>query len=134
MSIGWKFTSNYPKWHKDYESVRQNILYGFGLKWQEISSKLITKKGIVDTGRLRASLTFSCEHKDGPPINESKESYPWDFIDYNEDKNSVIVGSNVEYAAKQELGNKKGAFVAPAILDFEKDYREVAKTIMKKGK
>lgn len=58
-----------------------------------------TGKDIVDTGRLRASISFATsEHMSNPTE---------DGVNFKSDKYSTIVGTNVEYASYVELGTKK---------------------------
>ena len=58
-----------------------------------------TGRDIVDTGRLRASISFATsEHMSNPSE---------DGINFKSDKYSTIVGTNVEYADDVELGTKK---------------------------
>lgn len=58
-----------------------------------------TGKDIVDTGRLRASISFATsEHLSNPTE---------DGVNFKSDKYSTIVGTNVEYASYVELGTSK---------------------------
>lgn len=130
MSIHVKMENNTGKYKNDWKGKKKKILYAWGLKWQEIATKLITANGIVDTGRLRASLTFITPTQVGSPKSSSSSSKARDALTGTAPKDSTIVGSNVVYAKKQELTNKKGAFIGPAILNYKKDYENVTKKIM----
>lgn len=58
-----------------------------------------TGRDIVDTGRLRASISFATsEHMSNPTE---------DGVNFKSNKYSTIVGTNVEYASYVELGTKK---------------------------
>lgn len=131
MSIGSnvniKFEDNSKFIKSEFEVKKNKILYAMGLKWLEICTKIITVNGIVDTGRLRASLSFITPIESGG--NGAIET--GDDITGRSEEGSIIVGSNVKYAAKQELTNKKGSFIKPSILDYKEDYKEIAKTILK---
>lgn len=64
----------------------------------------------VDTGRLMSSISFiTPEGKGKKPDNSptSTASKPGDEISGNSDENSVIVGSNVEYAEYVHNGTVK---------------------------
>lgn len=129
--IGVKFEDNSVKFKKDWENKRKKILWAWGLKWQELATKIITINRIVVSGRLRGSLTFITPDKVGTPISRVPENKPSDFLKGKAPENSIIVGSNVEYAAKNELENPKGSFVRPAILTYRDSYQNIAKQIMK---
>lgn len=131
MSIGSnvniKFEDNSKPIKSEYKAKKNKILYAIGLKWLEICTKIITVNGIVDTGRLRASLSFITPSESGG--NGAVEI--GDDITGRSEEGSIIVGSNVKYASKQELTNKKGSFIKPSILDYKEDYKEIAKNILK---
>lgn len=129
--IGVKFEDNSVKFKKDWENKRKKILWAWGLKWQELATKIITINRIVLTGRLRSSLTFITPDKTGSPKSRVPESKSSDFLSGSAPEDSLIVGSNVEYSARQELNNPKGAFVRPAILTYRDSYQNIAKQIMK---
>lgn len=62
----------------------------------------------VDTGRLRASISFvTPEGKGKRIIPKSVASKPGDEISGTSDENSAIVGSNVEYAEYVHNGTVK---------------------------
>lgn len=131
MSIGSnvniKFEDNSKPIKSEYKAKKNKILYAMGLKWLEICTKIITVKGIVDTGRLRASLSFITPIENGG--NGAVEV--GDDITGRSEEGSIIVGSNVRYASKQELTNKKGSFIKPSILDYKEEYKNIAKEILK---
>ena len=131
MSIGSnvniKFEDNSKPIKSEYKAKKNKILYALGLKWLEICTKIITVNGLVDTGRLRASLRFITPSESGG--NGAVEI--GDDITGRSEEGSIIVGSNVKYASKQELTNKKGSFIKPSILDYKEDYKEIAKNILK---
>lgn len=130
MSYSYKFDDNSLKFKEESKEKKKKILYAIGLKWQSICSKLITTLGIVDSGRLRGSLTFITVDKVGIPIKRVKENKESDFLNGSSGDDSVlIVGSNVVYAKKQELFNKKGAFMTPALLEYRSSYKRIAKKI-----
>lgn len=66
-----------------------------------------TGRDIVDTGRLRASVSFitqNAENSGLPPVPESQSS---DTIRGRASEGEVIIGSNVEYAAYVNTGTTK---------------------------
>ena len=65
----------------------------------------MTKDKIVDTGRLRGSISYATPYKAyNNPTIANKGS---DFITSNSEKNSVLYGSNVEYASYVETGTSR---------------------------
>lgn len=139
MSIGSnveiKFEDNSNVFKAELNRKRMKLSYAIGLKWLEICTKIITAKGIVDTGRLRASLSFITPYQSSGAnsfAGDVKGSKSTDRIRGKSGENGVIiVGSNVKYASKQELTNKKGGFLKPSITDYKEDYEEVTKAILK---
>lgn len=135
MSYNVKIENNVNRFKADYKQKKMKMTYALGLKWLEIATKLITSNGIVDTGRLRASLSFITPYKSSGEnqfATKSNESKATDRLrGKTDEKNTVIVGSNVSYAKQQELNNPKGAFIKPAVTGFRQDYENVIKAIMK---
>jgi len=76
------------------------------------AKRIITHKNIVDTGRLLGSITYAIDGKQYgfEPVKGSEHS---DQVDRNQSKKEVIIGTNVEYAAAQEFGSKKGVAARP---------------------
>ena len=102
---------------EELEKATERALYAIGVKAVEGSVDAISGKlGIeraVKTGRLRASISFITASGDMSvvPSGEQryenkavKESKDGDKLSGNADKNSVIVGSNVEYAQQVHNG------------------------------
>ena len=128
MSFSVKFENNFPKYKNEWKERKKEITYAWGLKFISLASKIITRNGIVNTGRLRASLSFITIDKSG-----SNGGGGQDVLNGSSGNESdLIVGSNVKYAAKQELENKKGPFIRPSITDYREDYKNIAKSIMNK--
>ena len=86
-----------------------------------------TGKDIVDTGRLRASISFATSEFMSNP-NE-------DGINFKTDKYTTIIGTNVEYANYVELGTSKQLarhFLLNGINDSLNETRNDIEEIMKK--
>lgn len=130
-----KFEDNSDVFKADYKRKKMKMTWALGLKWQELATKIITANRIVDTGRLRASLSFvtpyksSGENQFAPKPENAKNTDR--LRGTSGEQNIVIVGSNVEYAAKQELNNPKGSFVKPAIMNYRDAYKNLLEQIMK---
>lgn len=131
MSIGKnydiKYEDNSNQVKTDFKAKKVKITYAIGLKWLEICTKIITNKNIVDTGRLRASLSFITPTQSGD--NNPFETE--DSISGRADDDTIIVGSNVKYASKQELTNKKGSFIEPSLTGYANEYKKVTEQILK---
>ena len=65
----------------------------------------MTKDKIVDTGRLRGSISYATPNKNYS--NPTPANKGTDFITDNNEKNSVLYGSNVEYASYVETGTSR---------------------------
>jgi len=102
--------NNIPEVEKEMKKKISEILTEIGLKWQELAVKEITVRKIVDTGSLRRSMNFEVD-------NASK---------------TVIVGSPLDYATKQEFENKKGPYLKPSIINYRDSYKNIAEEILKK--
>lgn len=102
------------------EKAIQRALYNMGVKAVGGSVDAITGRYSIEpavkTGRLRASISFITASGDMSvvPSGEQryenkavKESKNGDKLSGNADKNSVIVGSNVEYAEFVHNGTSK---------------------------
>lgn len=87
-----------------------------------------TGRDIVDTGRLRASISFATSEHISNPTE--------DGVNFKSDKYSTIVGTNVEYANYVELGTKKQParhFLLNGINNSLGETRNDIEEIMKNG-
>jgi phage gpG-like protein len=105
--IKWKVEDHSNKFKSALPAKTGVILTKWGIKWQEISTGLVTKKGVVDTGLLRDTLGFKIDIA-GKKVN---------------------VGSPQPYAAKHELGThgmRARSFIVPAIREHGAAYKQIA--------
>ena len=95
------------------EEANERALYAIGIKAVEGSVDAITGKynipSAVDTGRLRASISFITETESGDSGMSVPSSAPKDKLSGKAEKNTVIVGSNVEYAEYVHNGTSRMA-------------------------
>lgn len=83
------------------------------------------------TGRLRGSITYATKKYHSPvepPFNGGKAN-PKDGITEKQvpDDNTVVVGTNVEYAAYVELGTSKmrpRPFIEPSVANYIDEYKK----------
>ena len=92
----------------------------------------------VDTGRLRASITFACEgfNGKGSYADNNGKSYSDASARGTPEKNTVYVGTNVEYAPMQEFYDYKhksgrAHFLRDAVTEHGDDYKELVEKAMK---
>lgn len=136
-----KITDNSPKIKEELEAAVLKALTICGLTAEGYAKPLAP----VDTGLLRNSITWAISGK-APAISSYKADkpdkkgvvhtgqYSGAAPSDSGDELSVYIGSNVEYAAMQELGTvKKEArpFLKPAVADHADKYREIIKNALK---
>lgn len=124
------------------EKAIEDALYAMGTKAVEGSVDAISGKyGIpkaVDTGRLRASM--SAVTYSGKKINNGfippENAKTGDKLSGNADKNSVVVGSNVEYAEPVHNGTSRmegRPFLRVGIEQTKGEMERQVTTILKGG-
>lgn len=95
-----------------------------------MSKRDFTGRDIVDSGRLRGSMSFITPEKtSGANGNEARQS---DALNGKADANTVIIGTNVEYANYVNNGTKKQParkFMERGIEPNAEKYSRIAKNI-----
>lgn len=118
MSGGMQFTirveDNSKLFLETFEKEAERALYAIGVKAVEGSVDAISGrydiKPAVDTGRLRASISFiTPTQKGGSGQPKPANAQAGDDLTGTAEENSVVVGSNVEYAEKVHNGDSKMA-------------------------
>ena len=118
MSDGMRFTirveNNSQIVLEELEKVTERALYAIGVKAVEGSVNAISGRydiaPAVDTGRLRASISFiTPTEKGGSGQPKPKNAEAGDELTGKAEQNTVVVGSNVEYAEKVHNGDSKMA-------------------------
>ena len=90
---------------QELENKMPEILNACGNELYKSIYNFMTEDKIVDTGRLRGSISYSTpyeNYKNPMMFNKSE-----DFIENVKERNSVVYGSNVEYASNVELGTSR---------------------------
>jgi HK97 gp10 family phage protein len=103
-----KFTSNRKNVEKALTNAEKTVLLGIG-EFVEGQAKLLAP---VDTGNLRGSITYQV----------------------NEENQSVMIGTNTEYAVHQEKGTSRTQaqpFLTPAAENNIKEIRALAERLFK---
>lgn len=138
MGYKAKFTNNAPKFLNELDGREVEIANEWGKLWQSIASKLITKQGAVDTGRLRASLSYITYSGSGSKLGSVNESQSGDTLSgKTSERTELIVGSNVPYAKYIEVGRQgefARPFILPAIAKYKNQYAKLTEQILKRGK
>lgn len=143
MSEGMRFTvrveNNSQLALGELEKATERVLYAIGVKAVEGSVDAISGrydiKPAVDTGRLRASISFiTPTQKGGSGQPKPANAQAGDDLMGTAEENSVVVGSNVEYAEKVHNGDSKMAarpFLREGIDKTKDQMQEQAEKIFK---
>lgn len=118
----------------------EDAIYAIGIKAVEGSVDAISGKyGIpkaVDTGRLRASISFITPTNSGDSGEANTHSKAGDKLTGKAEKNSVVVGSNVEYADYVHNGTSRmesRPFLRVGIEQTKGEMEKQVETILKGG-
>ncbi len=112
--------------------AKEKILYAIGLEWLKICTVLVTENKIVDTGRLRASLSFITQKNKGQNTSTTVTQVS-DQLTGSAEKDELIVGTNVEYASYIENGTYKMSsrpFLNNSVMYYADDYKNLAEDIL----
>lgn len=89
----------------ELEKKMPEVLQGMGAELHKSIYNFMTEDRVVDTGRLRGSISYCTPYGDyNQPIAVNKED---DFITGVREKDTIVYGSNVEYASFVETGTTK---------------------------
>lgn len=90
---------------QELEKRKPELLNAMGIELYKHIYDFMTEDAIVDTGRLRGSISFSTPYNNynNPTMANSVE----DFVHDVREKDTVVYGSNVEYASYVETGTTK---------------------------
>lgn len=137
--IDVKIENNTAKIEAEFGQAMNRALYAIGVTAQSditdyMSKPDFTGRDIVDTGRLRASISFvTPEDASGANSGEAKTG---DALGKNlKEEKTVILGTNVEYGAAVNNGNGKNRparkFMENGIEPNFKKYKEIAEDVFK---
>lgn len=143
MSGGMRFTirveNNSQLVLDELSEAVERALYAIGVKAVEGSVDAISGRydidPAVDTGRLRASISFiTPTEKGGSGQPKPANAQAGDELTGTSEKNTVVVGSNVEYAERVHNGDSKMAgrpFITEGINKTKDQMQEQAEKIFK---
>ena len=127
-----KIEDNSAKFLEELENKLPEIMNGVGNELYKSIYNYMTEDKVVDTGRLRGSISYSTSQKDYKnPMLANKGD---DFITGNKEPNSVVYGSNVEYASYVNSGTSKQRarkFIENGTYRAVPQIKKVVETILK---
>ena len=133
-----KFTSNVNDILRCMEKGKRNALTAIGATAETHAKDNITADELVDTGRLRNSITFATGDYlgIGTYTDKNKKSYS-DATARNTPKDDEVgIGTNVEYAAYTELGTQHITahhYLKRAVTDHKDEYKNLTVQAVKKA-
>ena len=133
-----KFTSNVNDILSALEKGKRNALTAIGSSAETHTKDNITDDGLVDTGRLRNSITFATGDYSGigTYTDKNKKSYS-DATARNTPKDDEVgIGTNVEYAAYTELGTQHITahhYLKRAVTEHKDEYKKLTVQAVKKA-
>lgn len=111
LEYGIKIESNLDKVESELKEAIEKALYVMGVNAVEGATDAISGKysieSAVDTGRLRASISFITPTQKGDNGKDVPNSGVDDKLYGKAEENSVVVGSNVEYAEYVHNGTSR---------------------------
>ena len=134
MPNGIQITDNSPLVLDELERKKELILEAWGLnaerhaKRDEITPKVYDipqSPTYQRTGRLRASITYATKKTHSSPESPASGK---DGVTDAPDNDTVVVGTNVEYAPYVELGTTKmrpRPFIEPSVANYIDEYKKI---------
>lgn len=105
MSVKFTIEDNTPQLLAELERKKAELLDAWGNELYKAIYDTMTVDKVVDTGRLRGSISYSTPHKDYK--NPTPANTMDDFVQGVREDNTVVYGSNVEYASYVNSGTSK---------------------------
>ena len=120
------------------EKGKRNALTAIGSTAETHTKENITADKLVDTGRLRNSITYATGDYSGiGTYTDSNKKIYSDATARNTPKDDEVgIGTNVEYAAYTELGTQHIAahhYLKRAVTEHKDEYKELAVQAIKKA-
>ena len=133
-----KFTSNVNDILSALEKGKRNALTAIGSSAETHTKDNITDDELVDTGRLRNSITYATGDYSGVgTYTDNKKKKYSDAKARNTPKDDEVgIGTNVEYAAYTELGTQHIAahhYLKRAVTEHKDEYKKLTAQAIKKA-
>lgn len=140
--LEFKFTDNSGIIKEATEQEIITALQTCGVQAQAHATAEITTQGAVDTGRLRASITYAVSGDSARQhsyTDDDGKGYTQSIEGAGESKDHTLyLGTNVEYAPYVEMGTSKmpaRPFIRPAVENYLSEYEQIfLSTLAKIGK
>lgn len=140
--VEFTFSSNKELILSQTEEAIKTALETVGVQAQAHATAEITAQGAVDTGRLRASITYAVSGDSTRQHTYSDDignSYSENINDAGDEKeHTLYLGTNVNYAPYVEMGTQKmpaRPFIRPAVENYLSEYQQIfEQTLSKIGK
>lgn len=105
MGVTIDIEDNSDKILSEFERKMPELLNAVGNELYKSIYQVMTDDKVVDTGRLRGSISYSTPYNNfNNPMQFNK---PTDFIKDAKEKDTVVYGSNVEYASFVDTGTSR---------------------------
>lgn len=126
---------NSDKILQELDSKMPEVLNGIGNELYKSIYSFMTEDKVVDTGRLRGSISYSTPYTNynNPTLANTTD----DFIKDAKEKDTVVYGSNVEYANYVNSGTSKQRarkFIQTGTYRAVPQIQKVVENILKGGK
>ena len=125
-----KFTSNVNDILSALEKGKRNALTAIGATAETHTKENITADDLIDTGRLRNSITYATGDYSGigTYTDNNKKKYSDAKARNTPKDDEVAIGTNVEYAPYLELGTKKITahhYLKRAVTEHQDEYKKL---------
>ncbi len=130
------FIDNSDLVKKAEESAIEKALEEIGITVEAYAKLIATQKHIVDTGRLRNSITHAVKSYKGVATYADNQGkmYSGGEAMGTPEEHAVYVGTNVEYAPYIEYGTTKQVarpFLHPAVTEHVEEYKMIFENSLK---
>ena len=133
-----KFTSNVNDILRQLEKGKRNALTAIGATAETHTKENITADDLIDTGRLRNSITYATGDYSGigTYTDNNKKKYSDAKARNTPKDDEVAIGTNVEYAAYTELGTQHITahhYLKRAVTEHKDEYKKLTVQAIKKA-
>lgn len=137
--VEFTVTSNKDLIKEQTEDAIITALQSCGVQAQAHATAEITAQGAVDTGRLRASITYAVSGDSARQHSYSDNlgnGYTQSVEGAGDRKDQIMyLGTNVEYAPYVEQGTQKmpaRPFIRPALENYLSEYEQIFQMVLSK--
>lgn len=132
-NVEFSMQSNADLIKEQTEEAIITALQSVGVQAQGHATAEITAVDAIETGRLKASITFAVSGDSARQHTYTAENSGETFTDQVEDAgdskdHTLYIGTNVEYASYVEMGTSKmpaRPFIRPAVENYLSEYQQI---------